>query len=265
MADCLRCWRCWSRCSADLLQLTLEKGNAPADLAAVDFQLGFARVRGPRRRLSAPPARPPAWRARWVQARVSRGQAVFVLGQLHLHGAFAGAGVAGKNVQNEGGTVDDFDLLAERLFQFALLARRKLLVENHDVGTQLGDQHVDLFQLARADQGRRVRPFQTLREAADNDQVGGFSEQRQFIEGILQRKRRGFALDLYADQYAVFDGRGGEDQSLVVAQDRLVRARFAGGGVSGVGSILIGHRRYFSNRSIWARTSEGNGALRFSR
>ena len=61
------------------------------------------------------------------------GQTVFVLRQFDLDRAFARAGVARKDVQDQRGTVEHLDLIAEGFFQLALLARGKLVVEDDQV------------------------------------------------------------------------------------------------------------------------------------
>ena len=48
--------------------------------------------------------------------------------------ALSGIGVQGKNVQNQRGAVDDFDLFAEDFLQFPLVARRQFVIKNDDIG-----------------------------------------------------------------------------------------------------------------------------------
>ena len=97
--------------------------DAPLDLAAVGFQLGFARA-----------ARADAaaqLRHRFALAAQPR-QHVLQLRQLHLQLAFAGAGVAGKDVQNQLRPVQH--AAGQRSLQVAQLRRRKVVVEEHQVG-----------------------------------------------------------------------------------------------------------------------------------
>ena len=113
----------------DLFQLFLEKSNPPADLTAVHFQLRFARAAHADTTTAAAGAT--TGLARKVGPGPGQaGQAVFILGQFHLDTAFARAGMAGKNIQNEGSPVDHLDLLAQHLFDFALLAGREFIIEN---------------------------------------------------------------------------------------------------------------------------------------
>ncbi len=87
-------------------------------------------------------------------------QPVLVLRQLNLHRAFACAGMAGKDIEDQRRAVDDLDLLAQHLFQLALLAGREFVVKDDDIGAQLDDQQLELFELARADQRGRMWALQ---------------------------------------------------------------------------------------------------------
>ena len=109
-------------------------------------------------------------------------QPVFVLGQLHLHRALARPGVAGEDVQDQGGAVDHFDLLAQHALDLALLARGKLFIEDHDICAQLQHQRLQFTQLAGADEGGRVGMFEPLGQAALHCQAGGLCQQGQFRE-----------------------------------------------------------------------------------
>ncbi len=60
------------------------------------------------------------------------GQHVFQLRQLHLQLAFTAAGVPGKDVQDELGSVDDPRIYF--FFDVALLRRGKLMVHQDQVG-----------------------------------------------------------------------------------------------------------------------------------
>ena len=94
----------------------------------------------------------------------------------------------------------DLDVLAQHLLQLALLARRELVVEDDDVGAQLRHQQLQLVQLARADQRRRVGRVQPLGQPPDHDQVSRLGQQGELVQRILQRQRRGPAEDIHADQ-----------------------------------------------------------------
>ena len=109
---------------ADLFQLAFEVGDACADGAAVDFQLRFARAAQADSAGRAGASAAAACLAGQVRPLTGKArQEILVLRQFHLQHALAGVRMLGENVENQGGTVEDADLLAERLFQFALVAR----------------------------------------------------------------------------------------------------------------------------------------------
>ncbi len=75
--------------------------------------------------------------------------------------------------------------LLDRLLELALLAGRKLLVEDDHVRARVGPQRDQLLDLARADQRRRVRPVEPLLERADDLQPGRVGQPRQLGQRIL--------------------------------------------------------------------------------
>ena len=60
-------------------------------------------------------------------------QSILVLGQLHLQSALARMRVARKDVQYQGCTIQDLDVLSQFLLQLALLSRRQLVIEYDNV------------------------------------------------------------------------------------------------------------------------------------
>ncbi len=201
---------------ADLVKLAFQMGDAPTDLSAVHLQLGFAGA------AHADAARGPAGPTTGLTGQVGPGpgqpgQTVFVLGQLHLHRALLGAGVAGEDVQDQGRAVQDLDL-AQGLLHLPLLAGGELVVEDHHVGPGLGDQGFQLHQLAGAHEGGRVGGVEVLGEHADHGQPGRVGQEGQLGHGILQGEDAGVAADLHAHQHGQLFGLEGVDQPLVVPQ-----------------------------------------------
>jgi hypothetical protein len=68
----------------------------------------------------------------------------------------------GKDIQDQRRAVEDPGLVAQRLLQVPQLAGRELLVKNDDVALQIPAQFLELFHLARANQGRRVHLVHAL-------------------------------------------------------------------------------------------------------
>ena len=112
----------------------------------VGFELGFAR-----------PARADAaaqLRHGLALAREPR-QHVLELRPLHLQLALAGPRVACKNVQDQLRPVQH--TAGKRRFKIAQLRRRKIVVEEHQVGLDRSRNPRNLLHLARADQRGRVQ------------------------------------------------------------------------------------------------------------
>jgi hypothetical protein len=72
----------------------------------------------------------------------------------------AGAGVAGKDVQNQLRAVQY--AAGQRSLEVAQLGGRQIVVKEHQLGPCGGDHPGNLFHFARADQRGRVRPAAAL-------------------------------------------------------------------------------------------------------
>ena len=205
--------------AADLLQLPFQVGDAAADLAAVDLQLRFTRPAHTDAAAGAAGASTGLPRQVGPGTRQAR-QPVFVLRQLHLHRALARLGVAGEDVKDQRGAIDHLDLLAQYALDLPLLARGKLLVEDHDIGAQLQHQRLQFAQLAGADEGGRVRMYQPLGQRALHGQACGLGQQRQLGERVLHRENPRLSRQADADQNRRLVRLVREDQALVIAHDR---------------------------------------------
>ena len=128
------------------------------------------------------------------------GQAVLVLGQLDLELALAGAGVLGKDVQDQARAIQHLDVVAQRLFQVAQLARREFVVKDDQVSLQVVAQLDQLLDLARADEGGRVEAVQPLPGLPDHLQAGGAGQLAQFDQRVLDVPAALLALQLGADE-----------------------------------------------------------------
>ncbi|WBL36204.1 hypothetical protein O0235_00895 [Tepidiforma flava] len=128
-----------------------------------------------------------------------------MLGEFDLQAAFAGAGAGRKDVEDEGGAVDDLD--AEGLFEVALLGRRQFVVEDDDVGAVQADGFGNFLHFAAADVGGRVGVVDPLGEAGDDLRAGGAGELGELVQRFVGGEEG--AGDLGSDEDGAVAGRRG--------------------------------------------------------
>ena len=105
------------------------------------------------------------------------------LGQLDLHLAFPRVRPSGKNIQNELGAIDDFEI--GHLGNGPGLRRGEILVEDHEVGALLKRAHHDLFQFALPEQIPLVALMGALRNSIQDANAGGFGQFIQFFQVLF--------------------------------------------------------------------------------
>src|SRR5262249_47562378 len=105
--------------------------------------------------------------------------------QLDLHLALDAARPLREDVEDQRTAVDD--LRADRLLEVALLCGRQRVVEDDDVRRRLRDELGDLFDLAAADEGRRMGAAARLHELADAGEARGRGEPLQLEQGVAHR------------------------------------------------------------------------------
>ena len=139
--------------SADGFKRELEVIDASLNLAAIGFKLGFARP------ASADAAAQLGHG--FATAREAR-QHVFELGELDLELTFAGAGVTGKNVEDELGAIED--ATGQRSFKVAQLRGREVVIEENEIGVGGSGDGCDLLDFAGADEGCGIWARATLND-----------------------------------------------------------------------------------------------------
>ena len=122
--------------------------------------------------------RPPARQAR---------QAIFVLRQFDLQRALAGVRVLRENIQNQRRPIEHPHLLAQFLFQIALMARRQFVVEEHHFKIQFGLPRLQLFDFALADEHGRLDVIEFLGHFADDGQARPYRPARAVLPANLRR------------------------------------------------------------------------------
>ncbi len=134
----------------------------------------------------------------------------------------------------ERGAVEHLDLVAQHLFQFALLARGELFVENDEIGAEFQHEHVQFFQLAAADEGGGVGCVHALGEAAEHLHARGGGQHRQLGKRIFERKQAGVGHPLHAHQHGAFERLvGGEQAAFIPPKRSGIARRSLGRGVVG--------------------------------
>ena len=173
------------------LQLLLQRMDASADMPAVAFQLALARAAG-----SDAAAQSRQAGAESAQAR----QPVFELCQLHLQASGAGFGALGKDVQNQGGAVDDRNI--HHLFNVLLLGRRQLVIEDDQFRLAAAHKIRQLLQAPSTHQGSWVGAVLALDHPAQHLGPCRFCQLLQLIDralyivfsGVHRRQHRGLLL-----------------------------------------------------------------------
>ena len=155
----------------DFLDMLFETVDFLADKATVGLELGLTRTPGADARPKPLQVAPLPGQSR---------QEALALGKLHLQLAFAGAGTPGKDVQDEGNTVDDFDL--KGFLKVVLLLRRQLIIEDSDVVRGLLFQFEQLFQLTLAEVVAPGGRAQVLNDFTNDFCASSFCQLRQLFD-----------------------------------------------------------------------------------
>jgi len=158
-------------------EIDFELIDAALDAAAIGFKLGFA---------GSPGADSAAeLRHGFAAAREAR-QHVFELGELNLELALAGAGVAREDVEDELRAVED--AAGQRGFKVAQLRRRKVVVEENQVGPRRSGDAGDLLNFAGTDEGGGIGPGAALQELGSDLAAGTDQQITKFGEGLFGGK-----------------------------------------------------------------------------
>src|ERR1700721_3783283 len=91
--------------------------------------------------------------------------------------------MAGKNVEDELGTVDDTPL--KDLFNVALLRRAEIVIEEKNVGVGGSDRARDFLELTRTNQGRRVGTVPSLQNLADHGRPRALGQGAQLRQRLV--------------------------------------------------------------------------------
>src|SRR5688572_11199729 len=102
------------------LNLFLEMRDTAADVAAIHFKLSFTRTTQTHATAATPRTAAACLSCQMRPGAGETGKTIFILRQFNLKCAFAGAGVLGKNIENERRPVKQFHILTKMLRKLTL-------------------------------------------------------------------------------------------------------------------------------------------------
>ncbi len=191
--------------------------DAALNLPPVGLQLGFA---------GAARANAAAQLRHGLALAGQPRQHVLKLRQLHLQLAFAGAGMARKDIQNQLRPVQH--AARQCGLEIAQLCGREIVVEEHQIGLGGSGHPGNLLHLAGADQSGRIRTRPTLQQLGSHLAAGARHQLAKFRQRFLSvqaRARCGRSCSSEVLQAAAVCIRR---MSLVRAHLRAARTRDAG-------------------------------------
>jgi hypothetical protein len=100
------------------------------------------------------------------------------LGEFDLELAFAGAGAGSENIEDELGTIENFD--GEFVFEIALLGGGKFAVEQDHGGMGGGNGGAELVEFTGADERGLVGLIAGLEDGGGDSGAGAFGEDDKF-------------------------------------------------------------------------------------
>ena len=171
--------------AAHSLQVLFELINASLDAAAVGFKLGFPRSTGADSAAKLRHGLAPAGEAR---------QQVLKLRQFHLELTLAGAGVAGKDVEDDLGAVENAKL--ERGLQVAQLRGREIVVEKDQVSLRGGGNACDFLHFTRANERGRIGTVTALQKLGGNLGTGAGHQLAELGQRLFSVQFRGWTARL---------------------------------------------------------------------
>ena len=105
---------------------------------------------------------------------------VFQMREIDLQAPFLGTRPPSEYFEDEAGPVQNLGL--ERLFKVALLYRRELMIDNHQLRMLIFDARSDLFNLARTKERARTRRVDSRGFRMDHIKLDGRSQADSFLK-----------------------------------------------------------------------------------
>ncbi len=168
--------------AVDFNQFFSEQRNFLLDDSTVRFNLRFTGSAHADAAFLALKVRPHAGQS---------GQQVFVLGQFHLGARVGGLSTRSKNVENQVGSVHDFDL--EQALNILELGGRQFVVKNGQIHPVVVDVFFDFLHFTAAQKGARIGSIQFLGKNLQGFRAGRVGQKAQFLQVFCR-----FCLGLFA-------------------------------------------------------------------
>jgi hypothetical protein len=108
------------------------------------------------------------------------------LGQLDSQPSFVRLGVAGEDIKDKLGTIEDFDI--ESFLKVSRLGRVQIVVEQNDVCVLHFDERFKLLNLSFSEIRRLVWVFASLDDGAHDFGTRSSSQPVKFIERVVRFK-----------------------------------------------------------------------------
>jgi hypothetical protein len=198
--------------TVDLFQLSLDERDSLLGLPAVGLKLRLTRATETDTtntltgKVGPHPGQP--------------GQTVLKLSQLDLQASFVGLGSAGEDIEDQGRAVDDHDV--QITLKVPLLAGREFAVDHDEVIVEVLAEVLDLLQLALPDVGAGMWMRQPLGDGADDFNIDGLGQSREFLYGLGGIPGLGLRFD--RDQQCFFDlASGGNELGAMSLLEFFVR------------------------------------------
>ena len=102
--------------------------------------------------------------------------------KLHLEPPLTRLSVQPENIKNQSGSIDDLHRLTNRLLKIRLLRRRKVIIEDNDIGVEARDEPTNLGHFARSDKRPRIQSIKPLRNTSNTLSSSGIGKTFELIE-----------------------------------------------------------------------------------
>ena len=157
------------------------------------------------------------------------------LRELDLQLAFESARALREDVEDQAAAIQH--AAGELFLEVALLARRQRVIDDHEVGAELGDALADFLDLAGAEEEARLGHLARDRHDLEHLRARGARQRGEFFDAVRLRR----VAEPDADEDRAFSATGPFEQFALTPRDGRA-AQAAGTSSAGTSSSPIGRR-----------------------